>query len=81
MSRLTAQICGPTRRRERSGSCAIALAAVPAEDRRGETFGPIQAQVIDLFMDLQERPGLTYLFIALLRMISPWSGTSRHGSP
>jgi oligopeptide/dipeptide ABC transporter ATP-binding protein len=38
--------------------------ASPAEDRRGETFGPIQAQVIDLFMDLQERPGLTYLFIA-----------------
>jgi hypothetical protein len=74
MLRLAAQICEPTLRRERSGSCAIALAAVPAEDRRGETFGLIQAQVIDLFMDLQERLGLTYLFIA---HDSPWSGTSR----
>jgi hypothetical protein len=77
MLRVAAQICGSTLRRERSGSCAIALAAVPAEDRRGETLGVIRAQVINLFMYLQERLGLT----CLLRMISPWSGTSRHGSP
>jgi hypothetical protein len=50
MLRLAAQICGSTLRRERSGSCAIALAAVPAEDRRGETLGVIRAQVINLFM-------------------------------
>jgi ABC-type glutathione transport system ATPase component len=38
MLRLAAQTCEPALRRERSGSCAIALAAVPAEDRRGETW-------------------------------------------
>ena len=36
----------------------------------------IQAQVINLFMDLLERLGLTYLFIA-----HDLAGTSRHRSP
>ena len=54
MSRLAAQICGPTLRRERSGSCAIALAAVPAE-RVVPGHGPVadKAGLLDYYTMLE----------------------------
>jgi oligopeptide transport system ATP-binding protein len=67
MSRLAAQICGPTLRRERSGSCAIALAAVPAEDRRGETLGLVG----------ESGSGKSTTGLAVLRMLTPTAGADR----
>ena len=64
MLRLAAQICGSTLRRERSGSCAIALAAVPAEDRRGETLGLVG----------ESGSGKSTTGLAVLRMLTPTAG-------
>jgi ABC-type microcin C transport system duplicated ATPase subunit YejF len=64
MSPLAAQICGPTLRREGSGSCAIALAAVPAEDRRGETLGLVG----------ESGSGKSTTGLAVLRMLTPTVG-------
>jgi oligopeptide transport system ATP-binding protein len=67
MLRLAAQICGPTLRRERSGSCAIALAAVPAEDRRGETLGLVG----------ESGSGKSTTGLPVLRMLTPTAGADR----